>query len=367
MGTDRSESSKGADPPTSRLHICLALGTLIVLATAPSSRPASARGELPKVGAQFHAMWEHHWEPGQRKAVLDKLAAAGIKWVRIDVGWSSVQPRGPDSFADWYVNSLERVVRQARARRIKVLLTLVWTPSWANGGRGRNYPPTDYSTFGRFARWIARHFRGDVQAYGVYNEPNLSTPDFWAGTAADYARLLKASYGRFKEGDPDAKVVAGEVVYNDDVWIRQMYEAGAEGYFDVIATHPYPGVADEPPDAPDNGTKWRMTHVPAVHDVMCDFNDCKKPIWFTEFGWSSHSNTGSEDNWERGVTLEEQAVNAVRAIKLVRDRYPYVTHMFWYTERNRTDADPQHNNLGLLRHDLTGKKVYWSVREFLTR
>ena len=331
-----------------------------------SSNPAVAGARLPRIGSQFHAMWQHEWKAGQRKTVMDRLAAANINWVRIDVGWSSLEPNGPNSRAQWYLDRLDRVVKQANARGLRVMFTLIWTPAWANGGLGRNVPPLDYSDFGDFAHWIARHFKDRVKAYGIYNEPNLRDADFWTGTAGDYARLLKASYGRFKSADPGAKVVAGEVVYNDDVWIREMYEAGAKGYFDAIATHPYPGVADEPPDAPDNGTKWRMTHVPAVHDVMCDFGDCSKPIWFTEFGWSSHDNTGDEANWQRGVTAEEQAEYAVDAVRLVRNNYPYVTHMFWYTERNRVDKDPQHNNLGLLRYDLSRKPAYRALREFLS-
>ena len=323
----------------------------------------AARG-TPKVGAQFHALWgTYTWD--QRLRVLDKLKRAGIKWVRIDFGWSSAQPRSRGSFARWYVRRADRVVAAARKRNIKVLLSVGRTPSWANGGRGPNVPPLNYGDFGNLAHWLARHFEGRIAAYGIYNEPNHSMDDYWTGTAADYARLLRASYGRFKAADPGATIVAGNVVYNDDAWIREMYLGGAKGYFDVIGTHPYPGVADEPPDLPDNGTKWRFTHVRAVHKVMCDFGDCGKPIWFTEFGWSSHPNSGDEANWERGVTKRQQARFAVRAIKLVRDRYPYVKKMFWYTERNRRDHDPQHNNLGLLTHRLRSKPVYRKVKDLL--
>lgn len=289
----------------------------------------------------------------------------GMESVRIDFGWSSLQPTGPNSYAQWYIDRADSVVNAARARGLKVLMTLWRTPNWANGGKGPYTPPSSAADYGRAAQWVADHFKGRVMAWEVWNEPNLAGGHFWTGTAGDYAKLLKASYSRFKAGDGQAKVVAGSVVYNDDVWLGQMYAAGAKGYFDVIATHPYQGVADEAPEAPDNGTKWRLSHVPAVHNLMCRYGDCGKPIWFTEFGWSSHSNTGNEGNWERGVTLQQQAAYAVRAIEYVEANYPYVTKMFWYGERNKAQGNIQGDNYGLLYRDLTTKPVYSELKAFL--
>ena len=160
--------------------------------------------------------------------------------------------------------------------------------------------------------------------------------------------------------------MAAHVVYSDDAWIREMYEAGAQGYFDVLATHPYQGVSDEPPTAPDNGTKWRMTHTPTVRDVMCEFGDCDKELWFTEFGWSAYSTPPGAPNWERGVTLREQARNLVATLEQVRRRYPYVTNVFWYRERNGATGDPRLDNYGLLERDLEPKPAYSSLRAYLT-
>ena len=109
---------------------------------------------------------------------------------------------------------------------MKVLLTFWRTPAWANGGKSPYVPPTDPADFGQAARYTANYFKGRVDAYEVWNEPNLKGGGFWSGTIADYARLLKASYDDFHAGDPNAKVVAGSVVYNDDAWLKTMYDAG---------------------------------------------------------------------------------------------------------------------------------------------
>jgi hypothetical protein len=155
------------------------------------------------------------------------------------------------------------------------------------------------------------------------------------------------------------------VVYNDDVWLKAMYDAGAGGHFDIISTHPYQGIADEVPEAPDNGTKWRLSHVPAVHRLMKNNGDGDKPIWFTEFGWSNHANSFGLGNWEQGVTAEQQADYFVRAIKFIGANYPYVKKIFWYNERNQDAGKIQLDNYGLLHRDLSPKPVYNRVKNFL--
>jgi polysaccharide biosynthesis protein PslG len=337
--------------------------SLLVVPMSPTPAAAAPEG-IPGVGVQFHAMWSDYTD-AQRLQVVDKMADAGLKWLRIDFGWSSIQPQNGTSYAQWYFDRADRVINAARARGMKVLLTFWRTPNWANGGKGPYAPPTDYAEYGRAARYTANYFRGRVAAYEVWNEPNLSGGGFWSGTIADYARLLKASYDDFHAGDPNAKVVAGSVVYNDDTWLRQMYQAGAKGFFDVISTHPYQGIADEPPEAPDNGTKWRLSHVPVVHQLMNQYGDGDKPIWFTEFGWSNHPNTDGLGNWQQGVTAQQQADYFVRAIKYTHQNFPYVNNMFWYNERNQDSGKIQLDNYGLLYRDLSAKPVFDRIKTYL--
>jgi hypothetical protein len=331
--------------------------------TAVNDAPTAAAPEgIPGVGVQFHAMWSDYTD-AQRLDVVDKMADAGLEWFRIDFGWSSIQPQNGTSYAQWYFDRADLVINAARARGMKVLLTFWRTPDWANGGNGPYAPPTDFEAYGRAARYTANYFRGRVAAYEVWNEPNL-IGHFWSGTIADYTSLLRASYDDFHAGDPNAKVVAGTVAYNDDAWLRQMYENGAEGYFDVISTHPYQGIADQPPEAPDNGTKW-LSHVPAVHELMEQYGDGDKPIWFTEFGWSNHENYDGLGNGQQGVTAQQQSDYFVRAIKYVYQNFPYVKNMFWYNERNRASGNIQFDNYGLLYRSLSPKPVYDRIKTYL--
>lgn len=333
------------------------------LAEASQSATTQPASTPPAFGVQFHATWADYTD-AERAALLDKLQAAGVQWVRIDLGWASLQEQGSASYSQWYVDLADRAVDQARARGLKVLATLWATPSWANGGGATNVPPQNVSDYSRVATWAGAHFRGRINAWEVWNEPNLS--DFFAGSAAEYTELLRAGYAGLKAGDPNALVVLGGPSTNDTAWLKSVYDAGAKGAFDVMATHPYMGMADAPPETPDDGTKYTLAHVAAVYELMKANGDGSKPIWFTEFGWSSHANWSDVENWNRGVTAEQQADYLVRAIEYVSANFPYVTNMFWYNERNLASGNAQLDNYGLLNRDLSPKPAYTALRAYLS-
>ncbi|MGH2996173.1 MAG: glycosyl hydrolase, partial [Gaiellaceae bacterium] len=165
-------------------------------------------------------------------------------------------------------------------------------------------------------------------------------------------------------GDPSALVVFGGPSGNNDRFIDDAYAAGAKGSFDVMATHPYQGLSDAEPERADDGNRWWLTHLPTVREVMLKHGD-DKPIWFTEFGWSSHTTEPGAPNWRRGVTEAQQADFLARAVRLTQERYEPVTHMFWYTERDRTQGNLHWNNFGLLRTDLSEKPAYATLRQLL--
>jgi polysaccharide biosynthesis protein PslG len=328
--------------------------------TSPVFEQPTASG--PAVGVQYHGLWSD-WSDADREGVLDRMSAAGVGWLRLDVGWEALEERGPGRRSDWYVERLDRAVEGARARRMQVLVTLWTTPGWANGDRGRTVPPDDPGQYARVATWLADRYRGRVAAWEVWNEPNSS--DFFTGDAAAYVRLLKAAAPGFHAGDPDARVVLGGPSYNDTDWLEQVYAAGAAGSFDVLATHPYLGPSDAPPETPDDGSPWTLLHVTRVQQLMRDNGDGDLPIWFTEFGWSTHGNTDATQPWQRGVSPSTQGEYLVRTLDLLRSRFPQVSHVFWYAARDRVDSDVHTNGYGLLTYDLEPKPAYRALRAYL--
>lgn len=317
----------------------------------------------PATGVNVHATWSD-MDAATLGAIYDKLAVAGVRWVRIDMGWASFQSVGPGQIDDSYVQKSDLAVNEARARGLHVLAMLWSTPGWANGNQPTNVGPTNPTDYAQFAGWAAQHFAGRVQAWEMWNEPNQD--DFWAGKdPARYAALARAAYPSIKAGDPTATVVLAGISYNDTDFLSALYNNGIRGSYDVLAVHPYPGIADQPPETPDDGTEWTLAHVQAVHQLMVNHGDANTPIWFTELGWSSHINAANTPNWMRGVSDQTQGDYLVRTLRWVAANAPYVTNVFWYTDRNMTGTDIQNANYGLLNHDLTPKPAYQTLATHL--
>lgn len=345
-----------------KIQIAVAILVFAVISTVLLYR--SEASTPIHAGAQFHCTWSSYTDE-ERIAALDRLAESGVEWVRIDLGWSSFETR-EDYYSQWYIDRTNFCVDQANSRGLKVLGMVHRTPSWANGGLGTSEPPEDLADYADFMSWIADKYRGRVSAWQIWNEPDPSQ-NFWGGTTEQYVDMMKLAYPSIKQSDPNVKVVLGGPSLNNFEFIRDVYEYGGKNSFDVLSTHPYQAIADKEPEYdPDDGTRYWLSSFKYVHDVMVEFDDGDKEVWFTEFGWSSHENTGDESNGTRGVTEAEQADYAVRAFEYVEDNFPNVTTMFWYTTRNRGDSNDHINNYGLLYEDLTPKPVIEKLQSFLT-
>src|SRR5215211_8964995 len=64
---------------------------------------------------------------------------------------------------------------------------------------------------------------------------------FWPSgqNPVQYTQLLESAYGAVKAIDPSSLVVYGGLAYSDYAFVERSYAAGAKGFFDVMAVHPY--------------------------------------------------------------------------------------------------------------------------------
>ncbi len=331
--------------------------------------PLAARGDAPDagpkmdIGVQFHGVWSDYSDH-DRAAILDQLVEMGATWVRVDISWAGLEPDGPKSFSSSYTTEVaDKVIAMAHERGLKVLGMLWLTPPWADPTDGGEYSaPADEQDYADALSRAASRWSGQVQAWEVWNEPNLDL--FFDGASPRaYTRLLCSAYDAVQRSGSSAQVVFSGTVHNDVDWIRRAYDAGAKGCFDVMATHPYGAPSNAPPSA---GTTeiWDLGSVVKIHDVMNEFGD-RRPIWATELGWSSHANTGDEENWMLGVTEQQQADYTVEALRILQRDHPYVTKTFIYNAREKDSSDLHQNGFGIIRRDLTPKPVYWALKAWI--
>ncbi|MFH1485402.1 MAG: hypothetical protein ABIH46_04960, partial [Chloroflexota bacterium] len=127
----------------------------------------------------------------------------------------------------------------------------------------------------------------------------------------------------------------GHIAYDDVVFMRQMYDAGLRNHCDAVAVHANisaPNAPDEEPNPAAGGRKHHWSfffrRFEQIHDVMADYGDGNKPIWFTEYGWPS-----SPDTWPDyapgQISEDEQAQWLVRGFQIARARGYVGPMMVW--------------------------------------
>jgi hypothetical protein len=305
---------------------------------------------------------------------LDQLAAQGVRILRVDVGWSSSQPNAAaPTMATTYNQRIDRVLAGAAARGMQVLLTLHQTPAWAASrpDLGVKQFPANPDAIAPWATWMGRTFGGRVAAWEIWNEPNLrefTGVDDPLERARRYVPLLRAASQALRSATPHPTIVFGGPAQTDDTFIRAAYAAGAQPYFDVMALHPYQGNQTQPPEATDLDSRARVTHFPAVIAAMAEYGDAAKPVWWTEFGYSTHTNAGIPTNepWLFGVPDDTTSAEYLRRqFELARVRYPQVQVAIVYTAyKPPSDAAGHQYGYRLLEPDGTPRAQLPALRRY---
>jgi hypothetical protein len=199
----------------------------------------------------------------------------------------------------------------------------------------------DEKRFGEFCGALAAHFRGRIDAYQVWNEPNLTRE--WAGyppSPAGYVRLLAACAEAIRRADPAAIIISAGLsptgtrdltAMPDEEFLWKLYAAGGGEYFDVLGVHA-PGWKFEPERDPasvvqDGYLSWQtFRHVEKIRAIMAANGDADSQIAITEMGWTIDPRPAEVSiySWF-AVTPEQQADYLVRAYRYAADHWrPWV-------------------------------------------
>ena len=344
----------------SLFRLVLFVASLAVV-LVPGQRPAVASARADGVVSDL--TW--YISRAEMDRSISMMRDAGVKWIRANINWSSIEPNSKGSLDAWWLTEIDYAVAQAQAAGIQVLMPIAdGVPYWASGdpkksgGNSWNkyWKPANFQDYADFVKAIVtRYSAKGVHAYEVWNEPNYSR--FWPSgpNASDYANMLKATYPAIKAADPSATVITGGVSRNDFAFVRGLYNAGAKGYFDAVGVHPYTNKVDPTScwtDGAGNNSIDAFCGLESVRDVMVDNGDSAKTMWLTEFGWSTASGASN------GVSEAMQADYLKKSFTKL-DEYPWVAHAFWYSFRNNywsnNDQSDVEANYGLLRVDFSAK------------
>ena len=85
-------------------------------------------------------------------------------------------PGDPADPAYRWPSSVDTAVREARRHGMHVMVQLIFSPAWANGGRAGNWAPDDPRDLAHFAKAAARRYP-DVRRWMIWGEPTRQ-PNF---------------------------------------------------------------------------------------------------------------------------------------------------------------------------------------------
>ena len=345
-----SGRATSCEPHRVRIAVIATLSiALVMILVASVVRPTEARAETVTVGSTTGFspgggfMWLNDSELTQD---LDAMAASGAQWLRLDFPWGAVeQSRGVFTWG-----AVDRVVNAAAARGIKVLALPAYTPAWARPvGTTDKYPPTNVADFAVFVKAAATRYSADrVQAWEIWNEPNIS--NFWAPAPdpVKYASMLKSASAALRSVRPGVPVISGGLspatdsatTLSPSTFLNEVYAQGAASSFDAVGMHPYsfPALPMDPSTSSWN-TYYRL---PLIRDLMVTRGDGAKKIWLTEVG----APTGSASD---AVTEQRQSDIVAQSISQSQS-WAWTGPLFVYSLRDiGTDPYDREQNFGLLR------------------
>lgn len=214
---------------------------------------------------------------------LDLVNDVGADWIRIDFIWAFVEPE-QDVF-DWA--RYDRLISDSKERNLRIFATISGTPAWATSGAEGSGVPSQVDDWFDICYRAAARYRGQVEAWGMWNEPNLD--HFWEGTLHQYRiRILQLGADAVHAADSQAMVAGPELAHlssaNWEGWLLACV-TGAFEKLDVVTHHVYPsgvGAGDVTRKLEDAGSyPWDP---PSVKDVLQDAGWFGRPFWLTETG-----------------------------------------------------------------------------------
>jgi polysaccharide biosynthesis protein PslG len=280
---------------------------------------------------------------------LDLMVATGVRSARIMLPWAGLEP----DQGRWEWGKADQIIDAANARGIAVVGQFGSTPGWATGGGPAIMaPPASAEEFGAFAGTVATHFAGRIAAYEVWNEQNAV--NFWASgpqgpQPGRFVDLLKAAYPRIKAADPSLTVIAGglaptrnffAITMSPVTYVERMYAAGAKGFFDALAYHPY---LYSPANVRFSKSGARELY-DGIRQQMIDNGDGGKQIWATEYG-------------DATTNLDEATqADRLRDLIVTWRTLDGAGPIFVYTTRDaNTGSNNSQENYGVYRTDWTPK------------
>jgi len=316
--------------------------TPTMVVTAPTVALVT-NGRVEAASPAIHVFQWGHREEADRDLKLAK--DAGFTWVKQRFEWRNIEKTAKNQF-EW--NEPDIVVDRINKNGLGIIARLDNQPDWARRDKifPASGPPDTMEDWKDFVEQMAERYKGKIQAYEIWNEPNITRE--WGNVKPDakaYTELLKVSYAAIKKADPNAIVISAGLspttevsdrAISDTQYLREMYASGVKDNFDMLGIHA-PGfkaapdvdpqvVASDPqfnnndPSADALRRAYSFRHAEDMRKIMEEGGDGAKQIAIMEMGWTSDTRPNSPYAWH-AVSEEQKAEYLVKALQYARTNW----------------------------------------------
>ena len=318
---------------------------------APATPPTLEDGRFVSPTPAIHVfLW------GQPESVIERTLVQartmGFRWVKQRFEWRFIEPHEKGSF-EW--QEPDRVVSAIRSAGLGIIARVDNQPAWANAERlfPVTAPPDRLQDWADYLFALASRYRGQIQAYEIWNEPNIARE--WGERRPDpreYTELLKVSYEAIKRADPAALVISAGLSPTTErsdraipplEYLEAMYQAGARDAFDLLGAHAAgfkappdldPGEVARQADLTNNDPSdpalkrvYAFRFVEDLRAIMQQHNDAAKQVAILEMGWTTDIRPSSPYHWH-AVTPQQQAEYLVQAFRWATEHWrPWIGPM----------------------------------------
>jgi hypothetical protein len=272
--------------------------TLLALFLLPAAARASANMEFALQDDDVFV----HQTGYDRDRALEHAVALGATRIRVNVLWDRVLVSGGATNPVYDFSAIDALQEEAYWRGIDLQLTITGpAPSWATRDHKVGNIAPDPRKYSSFVRTVVTHFKGRVDRYSLWNEPNWKS---WLGPQKEAPRLYRglytAGYRAVKGVDPKAQVLIGELAPTGGgkaiaplKFLRDLFNGAKPMKADGFAMHPYqltsaPNTIAGKPDDVSIGTLPRLTTaLDALYKSrkLRTSSGRKLDLYLTEFGY----------------------------------------------------------------------------------
>lgn len=201
---------------------------------------ASQVGKTP-FGIGFEKLDRGVFDP---EKAYDKVAAIGVKWIRLQSGWARTEKQENIYDFAW----LDSIVDNLLLRGLLPWMCLCYGNGLYDQTAAKYFgavgcPPV--KTPGQKQAWhnyvvaTTQHFKGRITWFEIWNEPDGEWCWKTGVNGTEYGEFVKATAAAILEGNPEAKVIAGSFCSSKIEWLDDMLKTGAAQVMDALSYHSY--------------------------------------------------------------------------------------------------------------------------------